>query len=181
MYYYNSTLKATHPDASKWYQWPFDGRPIWYWSKANANMTANIYLFGNPLVWWFVLLGVIFSVIGIWVKKIRQKLPPIFYILLLGYFANILPYIFITRIAFLYHYLPSFIFGILILSVIYEKILSPFLIGAISKKGELYCYYGFLLLCFLCFLILSPLSFGFFISSNSPLHWFYNNFIKFLS
>ena len=33
MYFYNSTLKATHPYSSKWYQWPLNKRPIWYWSK----------------------------------------------------------------------------------------------------------------------------------------------------
>ena len=180
MYQYNVLIKATHPDSSKWYQWPIDQKPIWYWTKNENNKVANIYLFGNPVIWWTVLAGVIFSLFAVFLKKIRQKLPPVFFILLLGYFANILPYILIKRVAFLFHYLPSFILGILIISILYEKIFAPFLINKISKKYELLFYSGFLLLCFLVFIILLPLNYGFFIPSSGVLHDFYNNFIKFL-
>ncbi len=178
MYVYNSGLTASHPDASKWYQWPIDQKPIWYWSKSENGKVGNIYLFGNPIIWWSVLVGIIFSLFAISIKKIRQKLPPIFYILLLGYFGNILPYIFIKRIAFLYHYLPSLVFGILILSILYEKVFEPFLLKTTSQKTELFFYFGFLSLCFITFLILSPISYGFLISPK--LNEFYSFFIKFL-
>lgn len=176
MYYYNSTLKATHPYSSKWYQWPLGSKPIWYWTKTENKKIANIYLFGNPVIWWTVLAGIIFSVLGIFIKKIRRKLPPLFFLLLFGYFVNLLPYIFISRVAFLYHYLPSLIFGILILSILCEKILAPVL-----AKAEPFFYFGFLFLCFSAFLILSPLNYGFFVPANSKLNEFYNIFIKLLS
>ena len=174
MYRYNASLKASHPYSSKWYQWPISNKPIWYWSKTENGKAANIYLFGNPVIWWFVLAGIIFSVLAVWVKKIRQKLPPLFWVLFFGYFINLLPYIFIRRVTFLYYYLPSLIFGILILSILYEKIFAPFL-----KKTEPFFYFGFLFLCLFIFLILSPLNYGFFIPPE--INNFYNIFIKFLS
>lgn len=180
MYYYNSTIKATHQDSSKWYQWPISIKPVWYWSKNETGKSANIYLFGNLIAWWTVLAGIIFSFFAITSKKTRQKLPPVFYLFLLGYFSNLLPYIFIGRVAFLYHYLPALIFGILALSVLYEKILSPFIASRISAKSEKIFYSGYLGLCLIFFIIFSPLSYGFAVSSNQ-LNDFYQSFIQFLS
>ncbi len=182
MYYYQATLKASHPNGSKWYQWPFDRRPVWYWSQNQNGTTANIYLFGNPLIWWAVLASVIFSLAyGLVLKNIRKKFPPMFWILVLGYFANLLPFIFIGRVTFLYHYLPSLLFGILIFSLLYEKVLSPTLVAKLGKHGEQYVYAGFLALVATVFLVLAPLSFGFPIASTSSLNGFYTHFIKFIS
>lgn len=181
MYSYNASLTAGHPNASKWYQWPIDKKMIWYWTDSQNGKTANIYLFGNPIIWWLVLYGIIFSLFALLVKEMRQKLPPIFWLLMLGYFINILPFILIGRVVFLYHYLTSLLFGILILSILYEKVLAPSIVEMTSKKGESFLYATVLLICFLSFLILCPLSYGFFVKNPSGLNNFYQNFIKFLS
>ncbi len=177
-YKYNAGLKSGHPDSSKWYQWPFGKKPIWYWTNsANSGQAdgkvANIYLLGNPLVWWSILLTVLVAIFILFKKRLRKKMPLIIYLLIFGYFISLLPFIFISRIAFLYHYLSALVFGILILTVLYDKILKP--------RAEKVCsvYLGFLTAVFLVFLLLTPLTYGFLLSPK--LNQIYNLFIKFLS
>ncbi len=162
MYRYNAGLKAEHFNGSKWYQWSFMERPVWYW----AGEKANIYFLGNFLIWWQVLIGFLTTSFLLLKKKIRKKISPLVYFLGLGFLINFLPFIFIGRVTFLYHYLPSLIFGILILVLIYDRILNLF-----DKKAYLYFLLIFI---FLSFLILSPLTYGFSLSENVIQN--YNNF-----
>jgi len=181
MYFYNSTLKATHPYSSKWYQWPLDKRPIWYWTETVNNKISNIYLFGNPIVWYSVLLAIIFSITIIPFKHFRKQLPPIFYLLLFAYFLNLLPFIFISRVAFLYHYLPSLVFGILVLITLYDRMASDgkskpedgLSFFPSKKHAALYVSYLFVLIAI--FIIISPLTYG--IPVSRGLSNFYSHFI----
>ncbi len=131
MYKASATLTATHPDASRWYQWPFGKKPIWYWTKSNdINTVSNIHLFGNPLVWWPVLISVIFSVFALATKRIAsiRKNPEKKYalsLLIFGYLVNLLPYISINRVTFLYHYLPALALGIIIFAILIDLVLNP--------------------------------------------------------
>lgn len=167
MYFYSSTLKTGHQDASKWFEWPKMSKPVWYWTKTIDGKIANIYLLGNPLIWWLVAIIVPISLLFLLLKKGWQGLPPIIYLFLLGYFANLLPFIFISRVAFLYHYLPALTFGILIFA---------FLTQNIFKNN--FFYFSFLFLVFTAFLILSPLSYGF--SVSPEINQSYHAFIFFL-
>lgn len=154
MYFYNSTLKATHPYSSEWYQWPVDKRAIWYWTNAVGGKTASIWLLGNPIIWFAVLIAVAAAVIGIFFKWFRKKIPPVFYFLILGYFLNLLPFILISRIAFLYHYLSALIFGILILTVLYESFVKQ------NSTAEFIINYIFLPAVLIAFLVFAPLTYG---------------------
>lgn len=165
---YNAGIKTAHPYSSKWYQWPFGKKAIWYWSKKENGETGNIYLMPNFFVWWASAGAVIFSLFAVLRKKWRKKLPPLFYFLLLGYFINLLPYIFIERPTFLYHYFPSLFFAILLLTLFFEKIILP-------KPKE---YVPFLIVAFLFFLILSPLTYGFLMPQK--ISSLYNFLLKFL-
>ena len=172
MYFYNSTLKATHPYSSKWYQWPLDKRPIWYWSEQAGNKISNIFLIGNPIIWWSVLFSVLMSCGLLFFKFFRKKVSWIFYVLILGYFINILPFILVTRVAFLYHYFSSLIFGILILVYLYDIFIQP-------KKGfsAKIFYWVFIFLVVSCFLIISPVSYGIALPLN--VSRFYNVLVNF--
>jgi dolichyl-phosphate-mannose-protein mannosyltransferase len=120
MYFYNSTLKGDHPSGSRWYGWFLDHKPIYYWNQDNINQAgwrAKIYLIGNPLLWWLGAGFIIFTLFALFRKNTRRKLNPIFYILILGYFANLVPFIFVTRVSFLYHYFPSALFLTLLTSL----------------------------------------------------------------
>ena len=37
MYFYNSTIKSDFPFQSKWYNWPFNKKSIFYWQKENGE------------------------------------------------------------------------------------------------------------------------------------------------
>ena len=122
MYQSNQRLTATHPYGSPWYSWPFMTRPIFYWVADNSR----IYLLGNPVIWWSSTIGILYLVSCILYSKIikfrtRYQILNTEYILLGGYFLNLLPFIGIKRVMFLYHYLTGLVFAILILVYLIEK------------------------------------------------------------
>jgi len=142
MYSYNTGLTKGHADSSKWYQWPLMRKPVWYWEKNSADTSANIYLMGNPLIWLSALLAVFWGIYRLFKTKHHAYL-----VLLLGYFANLLPYAFVARAAFIYHYLPALTFAIILLAL-----------WASKRKKEFYVSY--LITALLIFLMISPISYG---------------------
>jgi len=177
MYIYNSRITSEHSYTSRWYEWPWAVKPIWYWAGSVENKKANIYLFGNFIIWFAIIPMIIYIFYLIKNKEKRKKVPPFFWLFFLGYFANLLPYILIRRATFIYHYFPSLIFGILMLVVLYEKIISPCLEKQGLKKLDKFMYIGFLSLVFLNFLFLFPINYGLLIPSK--LSDFYNFLISY--
>lgn len=150
MFSYNSGLKKEHPDSSQWYQWPFLEKPVWYWVKNAEGESANIYLWGNPAVWFSGLTGLL---LGVWFLLKERKFAVFF--LLFGYLANFLPFVFVGRVAFLYHYLPALVFSLILFAVLTDRFFnhrSPFF------------YFSYLSLVLASFLVIAPLSYGFFIN-----------------
>lgn len=121
MYTAQSSLEGvTHPYASRWYSWPFEIRPVYFWQGPTLEdqRQGNIYLLGNPAVWWLAFAGTLTALI-IWLAKPnwlgkRRKLVAF---LLAGYALNFVPFTFITRPMFLYHYLFALLFSILVTCV----------------------------------------------------------------
>ena len=101
MYTANETLVATHPYASMWYTWPFDIRPIYYWAKNDQR----IYFLGNPVVWWGSTAAVALLFLLLWTQRLKHQPKTTF--LLAAWAINYLPFIFIGRVMFLYHYLTA--------------------------------------------------------------------------
>lgn len=116
---------TTHPYSSKWYQWPFMMKPIYYWQGDihDDSYQGNIYLLGNPLVWWLSSLSVLaaFLVWFVRPKWLGSRHRMVAY-LLFGYGLNYLPFVFITRPMFLYHYLTALVLSILIAAIMIEKL-----------------------------------------------------------
>lgn len=118
MYNYHSTLTATHSFSSPWWSWPLmvmprpDGHvPLWLFvSYLPDNFKSTIVLLGNPAVWWVGFVCVIcisvFALIKI--AKTAGKeigkigLPAIF--IPVFFFFQWVPYIFISRVTFIYHF-----------------------------------------------------------------------------
>jgi len=151
MYISNASITAFHSYSSKWYEWVIGKKAIWYWSKSTDNSRGDVFLLPNPIIWFSALFCVFFSILILTIKRLRKKMPKIFYLLIFGFFANLLPFIFITRAAFLYHYFPSLIFGILIIAVLYDTFFKT--------KSDL-GYFGYLALVLLVFILFSPLTYG---------------------
>lgn len=111
MYQYHSTLEATHYFSSPFYEWPFLIKPIWYYSGVlEGGLREGISSFGNPLVWWAGLPAFAYMIYLILRRKDRRAL-----FLVIGYLAQYLPWFFVERLTFIYHYFPSVIFVVLMI------------------------------------------------------------------
>lgn len=116
MFRYHSTLEATHPYSSAWYEWPILKRPVWYFSSVvtgsagSGGLREGISAFGNPLVWWAGIPAALYMLL-LWIRKKDRTAA----FLTIGYLAQYLPWFFVTRITFIYHYFPSVVFVVLMI------------------------------------------------------------------
>lgn len=116
MFSYHSNLNSTHDFASAWYEWPILKKPVWYYSRiitktAEGGLREGISAFGNPAVWWVGIPASLYMV-WLWIRK-RDNTAAF---LLVGYMAQYLPWFFVTRITFIYHYFPSVVFVVLMIT-----------------------------------------------------------------
>ncbi len=109
MFHYHSTLHEGHPFSSKWYTWPIMLKPVWYYvSYPSTGLKSTIVAIGNPAIWWFGILAFVFALIqSIRTRKIE------FVSVVVMMLSLWLPYAFIGRVMFLYHYYPVIPFMIL--------------------------------------------------------------------
>ena len=115
-YHGNTVLDATHPFSSPWYQWPINFRPIWYYSGNNGALTENISAFGNPLVWWSGIPAFFYTLYDAFKNKNKNAL-----FLTIAYLAQLVPWMGVTRITFIYHYFPSVPFVVLMIAHFVQK------------------------------------------------------------
>ena len=160
-------LLTPHPYSSTWYNMPFMYRPIYYWTKSLPEGQARIYFIGNPVIWWSVLISSIFFTAIIGKKLIRKskglkKLNQFHLLLLFGFWGNILFFILIKRVIFLYHYLPSMIFGIILMCYLLDKFFmknKAVIFGQQIKTSKI--LWVFIVLVVAGFLFFTPLTYGF--------------------
>jgi dolichyl-phosphate-mannose--protein O-mannosyl transferase len=106
MFNYHSGVTATHPYSARWYLWLIDGRPILYFLRSYPNNIKSAFAaFMNPLICW----GGLIAVFAMLWKSIRFRDGKAMFILI-GYLSQLVPWFFIERITFAYHYFPSLIF-----------------------------------------------------------------------
>jgi dolichyl-phosphate-mannose-protein mannosyltransferase len=119
---------------------PIYGPPL----PANAtNVIYDVHAMGNPILWWFstvavVLLAAVFVTTG-WQKlalvlstsnrtsqpKRVEPARPVYFLaigyLLINWAANFLPWVRVTRCLFIYHYMESLVFAILLLALVLDR------------------------------------------------------------
>ena len=105
MFTYHAGVNATHPYSSKWYQWIFNIRPILYYLHYGSGTRGAIAAFLSPLVCWGGLLAMV--AMG-YLALFRRDDKATF--ILLGYLAQLLPWVFVSRIVFNYHYFACTVF-----------------------------------------------------------------------
>jgi dolichyl-phosphate-mannose-protein mannosyltransferase len=143
MFTANRDLTATHSYSSPWFTWPVMARPIFYWN----NGDQRIYLTGNPVIWWGTTLAIGLLLVWFFIQKRRHETTTT--VLLSAWALNFLPFIFIGRVMFLYHYLPALMYGL---------ILTVYLVSQTERKVLwLSLASGLALVSFLWF---APLSYG---------------------
>lgn len=160
MFTSNQTMTATHPYSSKWYSWPVMQKPVFYWQdEAGPNGESSyIYLFGNPFIYWlgtFVIL--MFTLVSIF-KFLEHKQimdnpenSKMVSLIIFGYFLNLLPFMLIGRVMFLYHYETALIFSIIAIA---------FFVELLKPKLRIFISVIIIAIAFLAFIYWSPLTYG---------------------
>lgn len=116
MFTYHAGLVATHPYASRWWQWLLDLRPILYYLSYGDGTVSTIGAFVNPLLCWGGLLALPVLAYRAW-KRDRTAL-----FILVGYLAQVLPWVFISRLTFEYHYFAATLFLVLALGYVFDRL-----------------------------------------------------------
>lgn len=153
MFTYHSVIKDTHPYSSRWYQWLFDIKPILYFLDYGENgIQQSFGAFVNPALCWG---GLICIVILCAVAIGRHDKTAAF--ICVGYFAQLVPWMFIDRLTFEYHYFPCTVFLVLALGYIFELI-------ARSERRWRLPVYGYTAVCVALFALFYP------VLSGAPVH-----------
>lgn len=142
-----------HPYCSAWYTWIFLARPVSYYFKSVVDETSSkallsqapqevyydVHALGNPALWWLSTAAIIL-LLSLMIQKLallsytqmpaeqkikivasNQFLIPLY--LLVGYVANLLPWLSVTRCTFLYHYMGASIFSLLAIAWVTDRCL----------------------------------------------------------
>lgn len=145
MFNYHSTIEATHPYSSRWYQWIFDIRPILYYLQYLPDgMRSSFGAFVNPALCWGGFIGLFalgYLAIG------RRDSNAAF--IILGYLAQLLPWVLVSRLTFEYHYFPCTVFLVLTMGYIFR------IMELNCRRGRLYSW-AFALGCLGLFVLFYP-------------------------
>ena len=106
MFNYHSGIVAEHPYSSRWYQWMLDIRPILYYLEYLPDGRRSSFgAWVNPALCWGGLISLFFTgYLAIGRRDMRSGF------ILLGYLAQLVPWIPIARLTFAYHYFPCTVF-----------------------------------------------------------------------
>lgn len=127
---YHVGVNATHPYSSAWYQWIFDIRPILYYLHYGNGTRGAIAAFLSPLVCWGGLLAMVgMGYLALFRRDTRAGF------ILIGYLAQLVPWMLVSRILFNYHYFACTVFLCLALG---------YVAAVLEKTGKRHCVYGML-------------------------------------
>ena len=133
---YHVDVHTPHPYESYWYQWIFDGRPILYYRDLDYSATQGIKSlfasFNNPLISWTGLLAFVAMVI----EAVRRRCGKALFILI-AVLSQFIPWLFIGRILFAYHYFPTILFLCFAIAYLMDRMLER------RRKGCTLAVYGF--------------------------------------
>ena len=176
MYAANKRITDDHPYKSSWYAWPLDQKPIFYWnSSASEERTQQIWLLGNPIVWFASLLSLVSGIVllfaKVFTKKPRDISALLLFVLLIGWTTSYAPFAFINRPLFLYHYFFPLLFSILLASYIISWLIKKL----IPNRYQLTTILLFSGIIALGFLLVSPVTYGL---GFAPDGWYSQTILK---
>lgn len=148
MFNYHAGLTEGHDFASKWYTWPLMLKPVWYYvGYYGGNIKATIVGIGNPAIWWVGVLASIFVLLSSIIKRKKEMLFILMFII-----CCFMPYIFIDRAMFMYHYFPILPFIMLAIVALVKWITDKL------KNNSFYIFY--IALVILLFFVFYPVTSG---------------------
>ena len=162
-YHGKSVVSQSHPFSSKWYSWPIVKRPLWAYNDYTLpeGMSSTITIMGNPAIWWLGLACVAsFLLYFAW-----RDWRALFF--LISYLAQIIPWIFVERTTFIYHYFSCVPFMIVAICYIFAFLQENNIFLAKYIK-----YYYILSILF--FIVFYPALSGLVVGQNyiASLRWF---------
>jgi dolichyl-phosphate-mannose-protein mannosyltransferase len=164
---YELSLNASvHPYSSSWVSWPVLKRPVYYWTgTTSTGEREHIYLQGNPVIWWGLLMGAAVVAVG-WMRRpeLFERHRGAMALLGLAWAANFVPFAIIKRPMFLYHYFFSFMFCIAAVSIGLGLLAGWMTDGKrwwrFSSRRSAALYWGILAVALAGFLFFAPISYG---------------------
>jgi dolichyl-phosphate-mannose-protein mannosyltransferase len=171
MWQTNAGLVESHAWDSRPPSWPILQRGINFWGKDNRQ----IYLLGNPVIWWSSTLAVaiftVFKGLAIlrWQRGFKDYENPVFKrfdyeigTMVLGWAFHYFPFYLMQRQLFLHHYFPALYFAIIALCQTYDYVFAR-IPGVGLRENPLIGRLGaliFLSLSVVAFGLYSPLAYG---------------------
>lgn len=144
MFWYHSTLEATHPFESRWYTWLLDLRPVWYYQNTHlpAGLKASIAGMGGPVIW---LVGLAAMLLLYWRQCSGRGTRTGMGVLIL-YATQLVPWMLVARCTFLYHYFPSSIFCLAAIVLVLggardQKLAKRIGVGLVAASLVLFVWY----------------------------------------
>lgn len=161
-YHGKTVVDSTHPFSSKWYEWIFNLRPIWYYSDKDFCCASSISSFGNPILWWSGIVAFVFCMHKAIHDGDKKAIT-----LTIAYLSGIIPWTFVERTTFIYHYFPC---------VPFLAIMVCYVVDYLSRQNKKAVYYFsvFTALSVILFAMFYPAISGFWVSEG------YLEFLKWL-
>ena len=132
VYHSKTVLDKTHPYSSHWWQWILDLRPILYFNSRDGGLRSTIAAFGNPVVWW----GGLVAMLAMGVRMVVSRDMKAMFIVI-GFLSQLIPWLPVNRIVFIYHYFPSTLFLVLALAHLFNTIIDS---GRPMSRQVVYSY-----------------------------------------
>ncbi len=173
---YHSGPGLEHSFSSMAIEWPLIVKPMWYYSGTaylEEGMVSSISCMGNPIVWWGGLLALFWVTAKLFAGGRDDRLRPSgrfrllpwsveqwsrlgaggqldrrYLFIVVGFLSQYLPWAFVTRSTFIYHYFASVPFIILATVAVFESVRKR---SMRAYKITSYLYCGAALLLFIAF------------------------------
>jgi dolichyl-phosphate-mannose--protein O-mannosyl transferase len=161
MYRYHANLVATHSYSANWYEWLFNWQPILYYinSAAAEGTRGSLWAFANPLTAWAGLGALIVCAAGVFKRRCHLAL-----FILIGFLSQLLPWVFISRLTFPYHYFPSMVFICIALSYVFHRMTER------DKKRGMRHMAAFTVVAMMLFVLFYPVLTGMQVPTWYPLY-----------
>ena len=152
-YHANLAPAKPHPYSSKWWSWPLDIKPLYLYSPnaefISDGFTQKLASFGNPAIWWLTIPAILALAAVGFIKGFNDEIK----VILIGFAAMYLPWVFVSREAFIYHFFPCVIFVVLGIVYLFKLLYD-------SKKIKKWLPIAYTCAVFGLFLYFYPVIFG---------------------
>lgn len=116
---YHAGVNQTHPYSSRWYQWLLDSRPILYYLHYSGETKSAFGAFNSPLISWGGLAALIATAFAFFKRRKPQVI-----LIWVGYLCQFLPWVFIGRTTFAYHYFGGILFLTIAISYVFDELIT---------------------------------------------------------